>query len=84
LLVSNDSMINFMRKQDTSPLRVIVNRYIQTQTMVEEKIKIVEFLTSYAQIDKEGAEHLWSENIIKNLGISSLVTLINQIDFYSV
>jgi hypothetical protein len=70
-----------MHKQETSPLKVILNKFNQASTTVEEKIKIVEFLTSYARID-QGAEHLMHENILKNLGISQLMGLVNQIDFY--
>ena len=65
-----------MKKQDTSPLKVILGKFIQNTTSVEEKIRIVEFLTSYARI-RSGAEHLWNENIIKNLGMTTLVNLVN-------
>jgi hypothetical protein len=82
-LISSDSMLLFMKKQDTSsPMKVIVTRFIQNATTVEEKIQIIEFLTSYARV-RFGAEHLWGENIIKNLGMSTLVNLVNQIDFYT-
>jgi hypothetical protein len=31
-----------------------------------------------------GAEHLFQENILKSLSISSLMSLMNQVDFYVV
>lgn len=72
-----------MRKQDCPPLKVIVQRFLNNQSTIEEKIKIVEFLTAYTRVD-QGAEHLNQENILKNLSISSLMTLMNQVDFYVV
>lgn len=65
-----------MKKQDTSPLKVIVGKFTQNSTSIEEKISIIEFLTSYARI-RLGAEHLLAENITKTLGITTLVNLMN-------
>jgi hypothetical protein len=65
-----------MKKQDTSPLKVILTRFLSNSSNIEEKIKVVEFLTSYARI-QSGAQHLFSESIIKNLGMGNLVSLVN-------
>lgn len=40
-----------MKKSDTQALKVIINKFMHAVTTIEEKIKIVEFLTAYAQID---------------------------------
>jgi hypothetical protein len=71
-----------MRKQDLSPVKIIITKFLSTTSTVEEKIKIIDFFTSYARTDL-GSEHLHQENILKNLGITSLVGLVNQIDFYT-
>ena len=54
---------------------------MQATTGIEDKIKIVEFLTAYARID-QGADHLQQENILKSLGLTQVVALVNQVDFY--
>lgn len=65
-----------MKKQDAPPLKVVLQKYLSPYSTIEEKIKIVEFLTTYARIE-HGAEHLHSENILKHLAISSLTETMN-------
>jgi hypothetical protein len=50
-LIPSESVVLFMHRTDTSTLKVIVNKFLQATTTVDEKIKIVEFLTTYARID---------------------------------
>lgn len=54
-LVSPAHMQQFMRKQEHSPLKVILQRYLTGP--LEDKVAVVQFLTSYARED-QGAEHL--------------------------
>lgn len=82
-LLTNESIMLFMKKQDAPLLKVILQKYLSNQSTIEEKIKVIEFLTSYARIEN-GAEHLNHENMLKNLAISSLMNLMNQVDFYVV
>jgi hypothetical protein len=56
-LISSEKVNLFMRKSDTQALKVIINKFLQAATTIEEKVKIIEFLTAYARLD-EGALHL--------------------------
>mgnify|MGYP007006649480 CR=1 FL=1 len=60
---------------------MIINKFLQAATTLEEKVKIVEFLTAYARLDS-GADHLHQENILKSLGLTQIVSQVNQVDFY--
>lgn len=80
-ILSSGNINQFMRRQETSPIKAILAKYNSNQCTVEERIKIVEFLTTYARYD-DGAEHLRHENILKGLSIGSLMTTMNDSDFY--
>lgn len=55
---------------------MIINKFLQAATTLEEKVKIVEFLTAYARLDS-GADHLHQENILKSLGLTQIVSQVN-------
>lgn len=81
-LLSESGMQEFMQKGMNQPLRIIIQRFVDTNSAnVHDTIRIVQFLSAYAQ-SKRGAQHLYSENIFQHLQMNRCIQAVNQHDFY--
>jgi len=81
-LLSQETIQNFMQQGLNHPLRIIIQRFIDSKsTDVEDAIEIIQFLTTYAQ-GKPGADHLVRENIFQYLPMNQCIVNAKTQDLY--
>ncbi|TNV74214.1 hypothetical protein FGO68_gene15190 [Halteria grandinella] len=80
-LLSPQNVSVFMKRQENPPIKVILNRYNSTNATLEERVRIIEFFVTYCRVE-DGAEHLRQDSLLKALSLGSLMTAMNDADFY--